>query len=404
VIVVRLALLSLWNRRGAALLTLLAIALSVAMLLGVEKMRRDARGAFANTLSGTDLIVGARGGAIPLLLYSVFRIGDATNNVSWRSYQAIAALPRVRWSVPLSLGDSYRGHRVLGTTEAYFEHYRHGRGEALRFAHGRPFRATFETVLGSEVAGMGVIETARHTDHPFEVTGILARTGTPVDRTVHVSLAGIEAIHVGWEGGTAPRGPALLRAPAPPANLTPASITAFLLGLDSRIAVFATQRAINEYRGEPLQAIVPGVALQRLWDLLGTGETALRGISVVVVVTGVLGMLSVLLAGTQARRREMAVLRSVGARPLHVFALFLSESTALAVGGAALGVALLYAGIAALRPLAAARLGLDLPPTVPTGDDALLLAAVVLAVSTAGLLPALRAYRLSLHDGLTPTL
>ena len=216
--IIRLALKSVWNRRVTAGLTVLAIALSVAMLLGVEKLRRDAREGFANTISGTDLIVGARSGAVQLLLYSVFRIGSATNNISWKSYLDITQHPRVKWTVPLSLGDAHRGSRVLGTTLDYFERYRYAGGEPLRFATGKPFNDVFDAVLGAEAAerlgyalgddiiiahGAGDVSLIEHDDKPFRVSGILARTGTPVDRTVHVSLAGIEAMHADWQIGNA---------------------------------------------------------------------------------------------------------------------------------------------------------------------------------------------------------
>ena len=121
-IVPRLALQSLRNRALTASLTVLAIAFSVMLLLGVEKVRTGARQSFADTISGTDLIVGARSGAIQLLLYSVFRIGNATNNVTWKSYSDIAKRPEVDWIVPISLGDSHHGFRVLGTTPDYFTH------------------------------------------------------------------------------------------------------------------------------------------------------------------------------------------------------------------------------------------------------------------------------------------
>jgi putative ABC transport system permease protein len=194
--IVRLALHSVWNRRVTAGLTVFAVALSAAMLLGVEKLRRDARGAFADTISGTDLVVGARGGAVQLLLYSIFRIGDHTNDISWESYQHIAGLPRVSWTVPISLGDSHRGFRVMGTTRNYFQHYRYARREQLRFAAGAPFDEIFDAVLGAEVAerlgyalgdpivvahGAGTVSMLAHDDKPFRVVGILEPTGTPVD-------------------------------------------------------------------------------------------------------------------------------------------------------------------------------------------------------------------------------
>ena len=278
--IVRLALLSVLNRRVTAGLTLLAVALSIAMLLGVEKVRREARGAFADTISGTDLIVGARSGAVQLLLYTVFRIGNATSNISWESYRQVTDLPRVRWTVPIMLGDSHRGFRVMGTTRGYFEHYRYARQESLAFASGGPFEDVFDAVLGAEVAerlgyalgdslivshGTGEVSFVEHDDKPFRVAGVLERTGTPVDRTVHVSVEGFTAMHVDWRAGTPVPGLKITADEARAMDLTPETVTAFLIGLDSKIAVFGVQRRINEYRGEPLLAIIPGVALQELW-------------------------------------------------------------------------------------------------------------------------------------------
>ena len=414
--IVRLALLSVLNRRVTAGLTLFAIALSIAMLLGVEKVRRDARGAFANTISGTDLIVGARSGAIQLLLYSVFRIGNATNNISWESYREIADFSRVRWTVPIALGDSHRGFRVMGTSKGYFEHYRYARTHSLAFASGGVFDDVFDAVLGAEVAerlgyalgdslvvthGAGEVSFVAHDDKPFRVAGVLAPTGTPIDRTVHVSLEGYTAMHVDWRAGAPIPGAAVSAEEARGMDLTPKTITAFLVGLDSKIAIFGVQRRINEYREEPLLAIIPGVALQELWDLMSVAENVLRVVSVMVVATGLLGMLTVILSSLEARRREMAVLRSVGARPLHVFALFMSEAGVLALLGAAIGVVMLYAGLAIGQPFVAREFGLHLPIEALAPADWRLLAAVVLAGVVIGGIPASRAYRLSLADGLS---
>jgi putative ABC transport system permease protein len=416
VAILRLALRSVWNRRATAGLTVLAVALSTAMLLGVEKLRRDARGAFADTISGTDLVVGARSGPVQLLLYAIFRIGDPTNDVSWESYRHVATLPGVRWAVPISLGDSHRGFRVLGTTREYFEHYRFARRERLRFAVGAPFEGVFDAVLGAEVAarlgyaqgdpvvvahGAGAVSMVTHEDKPFHVVGILEPTGTPVDRTVHVSLEGIAAMHVDWRAGAPIPALRVTAEEAGRMDLAPQAVTAILVGLEQRRAVLRVQRHINRYRGEPLLAIVPALALQQLWDTMSVAENALRGISLMVVVTGMLGMLTVILSGLEARRREMAVLRSVGAGPLHICGLFVSEAGALALCGAGLGAALLYAGVLVARPFAARELGLYLALTPPQPWDLAILGLVVLAGFVTGCIPALRAYRLSLADGLS---
>lgn len=126
-ILIKLAISSLYNRRASALLTLFTIAISVMLLLSIERVRVDAKSSFSNTISGTDLIVGARTGDIQLLLSSVFRIGHANNGVSWQSYQYIKQQRGVKWTIPLSLGDSHKGQAVLGTSDDYFTHYQYAK-------------------------------------------------------------------------------------------------------------------------------------------------------------------------------------------------------------------------------------------------------------------------------------
>ena len=414
----RLALASLNNRRFTALLTVFAIALSVCLLLAVERVRSETRASFASTISGTDLIVGARSGSVNLLLYSVFRIGNATNNIRWDSYQQLAGHPQVKWAIPLSLGDSHRGYRVLGTSPAYFQHYRFGRQQPLQLAEGRAFADDpFEVVLGAEVAqglgyrlderivlahGVAKVSLVQHDDKPFRVVGILRRTGTPVDRTLHINLAGMEALHVDWRGGVPARGAGRVSAEQARAlDLQPQQITAVLLGLNSRIATFALQREINQYRGEPLLAVLPGVALQELWSLMGTAEQALFVVSLFVVLTGLIGMLTAILTSLNERRREMAILRSVGARPWHIAGLLVIEAFALALAGAALGLTLLYVGIAVAQAPLQQLYGLYLPFDWPSGYEWRLLGAILLAAVLMGAVPAWRAYRQSLADGLS---
>jgi putative ABC transport system permease protein len=412
-----LALRSLWNRRVTGLLTIAAIAVSVALLLGVQKMRVAAKDSFANTVSGVDLIVGARSGPLNLLLYSVFRVGDATANVSWESYQKIARHPDVAWTIPLSLGDSHRGYRVLGTSADYFRHYRYAGDRDLRFAAGRPFDDLYDAVLGAEVArelgysmgaeiviahGLGAVSFAKHEDKPFRVVGILARTGTPVDRTVHVSLEAITAIHVDWQSGMqAMPGQRVSAEQARAMDLTPQSITAFMMGMRSKVMTFTMQRAVNEYRLEPLLAIIPGVALSQLWELVGVADRALMVVAAFVVLAGLLGMLTAILTSLNERRREMAILRSVGARARHVFTLLVAEAGLLATAGVAVGVALAYGLMAAGRPLLEDRYGIFVQITSLTRYDFAILGAIIGAALLMGLLPAWRAYRNTLSDGLT---
>ena len=414
--ILSLAWQSLRNRRFTAALTVISIALSVTLLVGVERLRTEARASFANTLSGTDLIVGARSGPVQLLLYAVFRIGDATNNISWKSYQDIATHPKVSWTVPISLGDSHRGFRVLGTTPAYFEHYRYARDRRLVIAEGQQFADLYDAVVGAEVAdklgykigdpiivahGASDVSFARHEDKPFRVVGIFGRTGTPVDRTVHVSLEAIEAIHVDWQSGAPIPGVSISADQARKMDLTPKVITAALVGLKSKVATFQVQRFINEYLQEPLSAILPGVALSQLWDLIGIAENALLIVSAFVVVVGLFGMLTALLTSLNERRREMAILRSVGARPGHVFALIMGEAGFLTLLGVLLGLALLYLLLLAGQPIIESRFGIFIEIGGLSSYEWILLGAVVCAGFLVGSIPSYRAYRLSLADGLS---
>ncbi len=412
----QLALRSLWNRRITALLTISAIVVSVALLLGVQKLRASAREGFGNTISGVDLIVGARSGPLNLLLYSVFRVGDATANVSWGSYQKIAHHRDVAWTIPISLGDSHRGFRVMGTNQDYFRYYRFADGHPLEFASGAALHDLYDTVLGADVArelgynlgdsiviahGLGNVSFVEHKDKPFRIAGILAKTGTPVDRTIHVSLEAITAIHIDWQSGM--QAPEHFRVSADEArkrDLTPETITAFLVGMRSKVMTFTMQRAINEYRQEPLLAILPGVVLTQLWELVGIADAALMIVAAFVVLAGLLGMVTAILTSLNERRREMAILRSVGARPQHVFALMVIEAGVLAGVGVAGGILLAYLLLLLGRPILEQRFGIFLTLSVLSPFELTVLGAILGCALLFALLPAWRAYRNTLSDGL----
>ena len=413
-----IALKSLRSRWPTALLAVLAIAMSVALILTVEKIRRDARSSFTQTVSGTDLIIGARSGAVQLLLYSVFRIGNATNNISWESVEDIGDRDAIDWIIPISLGDSHRGFRVLGTNHDYFEHYRYGKKQALSIAEGKRFEDVFDAVLGSEVAatlnyklgdsivvahGTGNVALVEHDKQPFQVSGILAPTGTPVDRAIHVSLEGIEAMHIDWRNGAAVKGEGTDADTIRTMELQPTAVTALLVGLKSRVTVFREQRAINTYRAEPLLAILPGVALQELWSLVSVAEMALLIVSIIVVIAGLVNLMSVLLAGLNERRREMAILRSVGARPAHVFRLLCIESFLLTIGGIIAGLILHYVltGIGSI--ILKKEFGLSIQLSLPQQTELIILCSIAIAGLVAGTFPAIQAYRKSLADGLSQT-
>ena len=414
-----LAIKSLLNRKHTVLLTVAVISLSVTLLLGVERIRHEARNSFTSTISGTDLIVGARSGRIGLLLSSVFHIGSAENSISWESFEAISRNPQVRWAIPLSLGDSHRGYRVLGTNDDYFNHYLYGRGRSLQLTAGQRFAADHEMVLGSEVAeklgykigdhvvvshGSGEFSFRDHDENPFTVVGILALTGTPIDRTLIIDLAGIDKIHADstLEGSDHDAFDVFLKdADNHEHGDEPEQITAFLLGLKSRGAALGLLRTINTYDKEPLTAAMPGVTLQELWEAIGVAENALLAVAGFVVVVGLFGLLVTLLTSINERRREMAILRSVGARPHHLFGLMVGEATLVTLSGVAVGVALLQLSLLVGQSLIASRFGLYIQGVGLSFNQLLLILLICGCGVLIGFIPGYRVYKYSLADGMT---
>lgn len=394
---------SAWSRRYALSLVVLSIALSTFLLLAVERLRADLRESFTQAVSGTDLVVGPRTGAIQLLLYSVFRIGYPAQNLSWASLEALEAHPAVAWVLPISLGDSHRGFPVVATRETYFKYYRFGDRQALSFSQGRPFSATYELVLGAEIAarlgyrlgdslvlshGDGAFESSDHAAQPFTVVGILARTGTPVDRSLHISLGAMNALHSDE--------------PERASQASPPSVTAALIGLKERAAVFSVQRWVARYQGEALMAILPGVVLDELWQLIGLVEQGLLALSALVALVSVFGLMATILAGLSERRRELAVLRALGARPRHLYVLLGVEGAMISALGVVLGAALVALVVVLGRDPVQAALGITLGTQAP-GIAEWLLALLVFACGLlASLIPAHLACRQALHDGLAP--
>ncbi len=553
-LVLDLALKSLRNRAFSTSLTVGSIALSVALLVGVENVRTGMRESFSNTISQTDLIVGTKGGTIQLLLYSVFGMGASTENVSWEAYRQWAEHPAVAWTIPYSLGDSHRGFRVIGTNEDFYRHYRYRGGQEIAMAEGRANADLLDVTLGADVAaelnyalgdeivvthGIGEVGFMHHDHMPFTVVGILDKTFTPVDRAVYVTLEGMEAIHLEDgapaaaddghahdeaeaapvddghaheevedtatadegqaaddghaheeteaapvddghahdeaedtaaeddghahdeaatedEGQAADDGHAHDEAEAAPvddghahddhseaatgddghahdeAEAAPVDdghahdeaeaaddghahdqaaglsiegveitqVTSFFVGLTSRRDVLQLQREINDFEDEPMMAVIPGVALNEMWQGLGYAETGLRLVTIFVVLVGLLGMLVSLYTSLDERRREMAILRAVGAGPNRIVSLLVLESAFLATAGAIGGLALVYVLLAAGQSLVEAQVGLSIPIRPPGSTELLFLGAVVTAGFLMGFVPALKAYRTALHDGL----
>jgi len=406
--IISLTLRSISNRKFNTLLVTLSMALSVALLIGVERIRIESLNGFTRSVSGTDLIVGARSGPVNLLLFSIFHIGNPANNISLKSYEYLSELPGVAWTIPIALGDSHRGYPVLGTTSDYLEHFRFGADQPLQIVNGRWFG--------------GFI---KHDAHPIKVVGILKATGTPVDRTIHIPLNSIEVMHREMNSAEQGYDPLLMLDDAidigrmtekaeqehshseeahqhKPQKLNyKGELGAVLLGLNSRAAAVFLQRSISQYKNEALSAIMPGVALQELWSIMGYLEKGLLVISTFAIVIGLFSMLIALMTTLDQRQREMAILRSVGARPVHVFGLIVSEAALIMAVAIMLGFSMVYLLLAIAQPMLQAQAGLFIGIGWPTLREMGLISFVAVAGIVVSLIPAYRIYRYSLSDGIT---
>ena len=457
---------SLRYRMSGVLLTILSVALSVFVLLGVEHVRQETRSGFASTVSGVDLIVGARTGDINLLLLSVFRIGNATANVTWDAVEAISEEERISWVVPISLGDSHKNFRVVGTTEEFFERYKYGGGQPLDFIDGQKFNREAEVVLGAQVAvelsyglgdslilshGMADVSFSHHDQVPIEVVGVLERTGTPVDNALFVNLETIEAIHADEEEREHEEAhhdeheheeahhneheheeahhdeheheeahhdeqehedahhdeheyeEAHQDEHEGHSHPPLGTVTALLVGLESQIATLQVQRWINEYAEEPLLAILPGVALTQLWELVGNVENVLRGISILVFISSLLGLNAMLLASMRERRREIDILRSIGAPSLFILALLVIESLLIVTVGVVIALAGLLTMITLINTVLVTELGILLSLDILYSSSLIALGLIYLTALLLSLWPAFQAYSASRAVGSSPS-
>ena len=348
-----ITLKSIKNRKFTTGLCILSIALSVTLFLGVERLRKGARDGFTNTISKTDLIVGARSGPLNLLLYTIFHMGSPTNNIHYSTYEKLKKNPMIKWTIPISLGDNYKGFRVVGTNGDFFKYYKYRGDESIKLGQGKAFDGIFDVVLGSQVAkdlghkigdrivlSHGLTESAlyKHEKSPFKITGILEKTSTPVDRGVYVGLHGVEAIHIGWETGVPSDDKLISPETITKDDIKIGQITSFLVGAKNRILTLRLRRFISTYQDEPLSAIIPGMALQELWKTMGYVEQTLFLVSFCVLVVGLLGIIISLYTSINERRREMAILRSLGAGPVSILGLLVYESGILVFLGSLLGL------------------------------------------------------------------
>ena len=408
-----LALKSLLNRRITVILTVVSLTLSISLFLSIDTLRLAAKKSFFGNVKSGDLILGAKSGEIQLLLYSLFQIGSPTNNISWESYKNYAQHPEVTWTIPISLGDSHKQFRVLGTNNKYFKYFSYRNDKKLEFEYGEQLNGLFDVIIGNDVAknlhyglddsiiiAHGISSQSLHDEFPFKVKGILKKTGTSADRLVIVSLEALEVIHKDWQIGVRVPSQKKSKTKFEYEDLDPKEITAAIVKIKSPIKIFQLQREINQYEFEPLQAVIPGIALSKLWKIVSVTENIMLSISAMVIVSSLIGLIAILYSTLNNRRKEMALLRIVGASPKAIFTLLVME--ALIISVLSILVSILFTQLLSLIffPILDQKFGIYLESKFLSVKDLYFLGLVILTSIFVSIFPALQAYKNSINDGI----
>lgn len=429
----KIAWRSIQQRALSSSLTALSMALGVALVISVLVIHGVIRRSFDKGAEGFDLIVGAKGGKLQLVLNTVYHLSTPVENVPWHYYKEFRPGGRfagqVKVAIPYCLGDNYQGYRVVGTISELFE-TEYAQDERYAFHSGRNFEDGhfFEAVIGYLAArntGLkvgdeffpthGIAEGKLHDHDPFKVVGVLAPTGTPNDRAVFVNMEGfylLEGHAKPLAAGQATGQPAAPvqsprvdehghRQPAPLPE-EQREVTAILVRTANPLVNASLPRTINK---EPYaQAVLPIREIRTLFDgVVGNIQGVLLFLAVLIVIVAGIGIMVSIYNSMSSRHREIAIMRSLGASRGTVLTIVLLESILLSLGGGVLGMVLGHGLIGALNPLIVAQTGVSIGLLQFDGWELVLIPGLGLLASLVGFLPALAAYRTNVSKALTAT-
>ena len=403
---IALAFRYLWSRPLQALLNLLLLTLGLASITFVLLASEQIDRAFQRDLAGIDLVVGAKGSPMQLILAGVFHIDVPPGNVALKDVQALRKQPQVDKLIPLSLGDSFRGFRIVGTTTDYVTHYK------MTFAQGQAWVRPMEVALGAETArttgmvmGDSFIGTHGlgggghgHGENTYRVKGVLAPCGCVVDRLI---LTATESV---WQVHEKPAPAAAAAAPAAAASEPHAhepeklhhdderEVTMALITYKSPLAAASLPRWVNSSTG--MQAAAPAIEVSRLLRMMGVGSEVLRGVGAVLLFTAALSVFIALWNAVRERREDLAMLRMLGATPAKVAALLLCEALWLAVLASVLGLAAGHGLTALVGMLLESQHSLSVTGRIWVPAEAWIPAAAVAVATLAALIPSVTAYRI----------
>ena len=412
-----LLLKSMRSRLIPTSLVTISLMASMVLLLSIERIQQGAEEGFNQSISGVDAIIGPRSSSIELVLYTVFHLGRPTNNITTKTVNDVKLRGDISWLVPIALGDSHKGFRVVATEPNYFEHIKYANGQPLVFSKGVAFAELSEAVLGSDVAEKlsyrvgskiqithGSVESigSKHDDFSFVVTGILNKTGTPIDQAIFLDLKGYELLHLGWKSGKKIFNLDDINLSSLPEDaLIPKTVTAAFIGLKSKLTLFNFSKNIREYPKEAISAVIPGIALSELWSIVGLVDKGFQLLSWIIIAISLIAMVTLIIASLDNRKQEMTIYRANGASPKFLAMMVLCES--LVIGLTAIVGAIVLVTIVTYFATAQLNLALGISPTFKwiSMGEITVFSFILLAGALSSLIPAVMVFRKNLHQTLS---
>ena len=405
---------SIRSRWLPTILIVLCLASSMVLLLSIERIQNGTKQSFNYSISGVDSIIGPRSSPIALILYTIFHIGKPTNNITYETFEFLKERKDIDWIVPIALGDSYDEFRVIATTSDYFKKIKFGDNKQITFDKGSNSLELNNTIFGADVAkklssnigdkinivhGSNADMGIEHDEISFELSGILGKTGTPIDKLVFINLQGYELVHLGWKSGK--KIFSLKNQDISKINtnqLIPKTITAAFVGLKSKLTIFNFQKDIREYLEEPISAIIPSIALSELWSIVGVVDKGFKLLSWIVIVISLIAMVTLIINSLENRKREMLIYRANGASPLDLSFMVVIE--AIFIGLLSIILALVFVSL--ISYFASSQLsihfGVSTNFSFLTVNEATILSIILLAGVLSSLVPAFITYKNNLNQ------
>lgn len=419
----QIVLKNIKQRKLSAALTIISTLLGVALVIAILVIKQESEDAFNQTATGYELIVGPKGSPLQVTLNTIYHIGLPVNNMPYRTYDLISKDRRVKLAIPYVMGDNYKNFRIIGTSEKFFTEFEYQKGKRYSFQTGRQFENENEAVIGNDVAektGMKIGDTfigshgveayeyaEEHDEHKFTVTGILNKTFTPNDKVIFIPMESvwemhyhgeeestIDTIHSGHEHGE------VHKHEFPEERKT---ITSILVSLKSPVYFDLLRRQINDdkFEGINAQAIIPVLEIMQLFEIIGNINSVLLIVAYMVIIVAVISILVSIYNTINERKRDIAIMRALGASRGKIFGMIILEGLFISFIGAILGVFAGHLAVYVFSPLISAKTGILITGlTFNIFELYLVLGTIILSVLVS-ILPAVKAYRTDVAKNLS---